>query len=136
MFTVIGLNPSTANETDNDPTVTRCIGFAHREGCGGLMLLNLFAYRATSPKALKTVQDPVGPDNNESILSICHNQDRVIVAWGNHGQYCGRDRIIYNKLKVYPAQLKCFGLTNQGQPRHPLYLRKNTPLIPFAIQNY
>jgi len=62
-FVVIGLNPSTADETENDPTIRRCIGFAKREGCGGLVMLNLFAVRATDPRVMMAHPEPIGPDN-------------------------------------------------------------------------
>lgn len=89
LIIIIGLNPSTADESYNDPTITRCMGFAQREGYGGLLMLNLFAFRATAPADLKEAQDPIGPENDGVILSKCQNQDRVIVAWGNHGGFVG-----------------------------------------------
>ena len=63
----IGLNPSTADEFENDPTVRRCIGFAHREGCDALVMTNIFAFRATDPGDMKAVEDPVGVHNNDKI---------------------------------------------------------------------
>jgi hypothetical protein len=66
---VIGLNPSTADATKNDPTVTRCINFAKREGCGGMIMLNLFAFRATDPGVMMEAADPVGPENDKYILA-------------------------------------------------------------------
>ncbi len=129
---MIGLNPSTADETDNDPTITRCIGFAQREGCGGLLMLNLFAFRATSPKALKAAQDPIGPENDGVLLSICQGQDRVVVAWGNHGGFYERDRAVSTLLQTSSTCIECFGVTKLGYPRHPLYLRKDTPLVQWA----
>lgn len=129
LFIIIGLNPSTADEAYNDPTITRCIGFAKRERYGGLLMLNLFAFRATAPADLKEAQDPIGPDNDAVILSECQNQERVIVAWGNHGGFCGRDRIISTLLNSSSAMVECFGVTQLGCPRHPLYLKKDTPLV-------
>lgn len=94
-------------------------------------MLNLFAFRATSPNALKCCLDPIGPENDEVILSVCQNLDQLVVAWGNQGGYCGRDRTVFNLIQT---NTKCLGLTKQGHPRHPLYLRKNTPLVPFSYQ--
>lgn len=134
LFVVVGLNPSTADETHNDPTITRCIGFAKREGYGGLLMLNLFALRATSPQALKCFWDPIGPENDEVIGAVCQNLDRIVVAWGNQGGYWGRDRKVCNLIQTSTPHIQCFGLTQQGHPRHPLYLRKTTPLIQFSGQ--
>lgn len=130
----MGLNPSKADESHNDPTITRCIGFARREGYGGLLMLNLFAFRATAPHDLKKAQDPIGPDNDAVIGAKCQNQDRVVVAWGNQGGFCGRDRIISTLLHSSSAKVECFGVTQSGCPRHPLYLKKDTPLVPWSAE--
>lgn len=129
LLVMIGLNPSTADETHNDPTITRCLGFAQRERSGGLLMLNLFAFRATSPHTLKGAQDPIGPENDAMIRAICQDTAQIIVAWGNHGGLGDRDRTVTNLLRATPTCIHCFGLTKQGYPRHPLYLKKNTQLV-------
>src|SRR5687768_16866498 len=80
---VIGLNPSTADENLDDPTIRRCIGFARDWGFGGLVMTNLFAYRSTDPKGLAAVDDPVGP-NNDYHLEIAACSGTPLAAWGAH----------------------------------------------------
>ena len=83
----LGLNPSTADETADDPTVRRCIDYSKRWGMGSLLMLNIFAYRSTDPEKMKAVADPVGPDNDRWIKEIAGNAGIVIAAWGNHGDH-------------------------------------------------
>src|SRR4051812_14625230 len=131
---VIGLNPSTADETKDDPTIRRCIAFAKREGCGSLVMLNLFAYRSTNPRELQTLylqgDDPVGPSNDDVIVEACTLPDVLVVAaWGAHGRLRWRDERVLSLLTGRGVSPLCFGLTNGGLPRHPLYLPKAVPLI-------
>ncbi len=120
----VGLNPSTADEQCDDPTVRRCIGFARSWGYGGLVLVNLFAYRTTDPNELKNVEAPVGPDNDRWIATEKSRVERIVAAWGNHGVLLNRDEAVLATLgRVY-----CLGVTKAGCPRHPLYLASNTPL--------
>lgn len=117
----IGLNPSTADETQDDPTIRRCIGFAKSWGFSGLHMLNLFAYRATDPKDMKLADDPIGPDNDRYILQVANECIAVIAAWGTHGVYRGRD----NQVKRLLPELHCLKITKGGHPSHPLYLPKS-----------
>jgi Uncharacterized protein conserved in bacteria len=78
----IGLNPSTATENVNDPTVTRCIGYAKRWGFGGFIMLNAYALRSTDPKGLWTVDDPAGPECDEFLRGGISNASRIICCWG------------------------------------------------------
>lgn len=126
-FVVIGLNPSTADETEDDPTIRRCKGFARRERCGGLIMLNLFALRATDPREMKAAEDPVGPANDAAIADMVGEGDTVVAAWGVHGDHRGRDA----EVAALVPHLQCLGTTKQGHPRHPLYLRSDTPLEPW-----
>ena len=114
----IGLNPSTADERSNDPTVRRCVRFAKDLGYGGLIMTNAFAFRATSPKALRSINDPVGPDNDAWLQRLSQRAGIVIAAWGNHGALHGRGQHIRQLLQ----NLHHFGLTGSGEPKHPLYL--------------
>lgn len=121
---VVGLNPSTADEKADDPTITRCTGFAKAWSLGGLVMLNLFAYRATDPKELLLIQDPVGKDNDRTIVECCDKaQGPVIVAWGNGGSLQGRDLAVLALLSSF--QVCCLGKTKDGYPRHPLYMPKD-----------
>lgn len=129
----IGLNPSTADETQDDPTIRRCIDFSKRWGYGAMCMTNLFAFRATDPEAMKQSEDPVGKDNDQWIFHIASEAGLVVAAWGNHGEFQNRGEVILNHLKNIqgvsrPHHLR---LTNSGHPRHPLYLRKDLKPIPF-----
>lgn len=118
----VGLNPSTADETEDDPTIRRCIGYARDWGFGGIYMLNLFAYRATKPKILNGVEYPIGP-MNDKFLEKYHKLARLSIAcWGNHGAYHNRGRDVIEKLGA--ENLSCLGVTQEGQPRHPLYLKR------------
>ena len=122
---VIGLNPSTANETENDPTVRRCISFAQRERCDALVMTNIFAFRATDPEVMKSTAEPTGSENNDWLIRCSSLATVVIAAWGVHGEYRGRAGEV---AELIPGLL-CLGTTNDGHPRHPLYVKGDTPLV-------
>jgi hypothetical protein len=120
----IGLNPSTADAEKNDPTIRRCLGFAQEWNYGGLVVCNLFAYRSTDPRALRIVDDPIGPDNDAAIRQACGFAERIVVAWGIHGRLGGRnDEVLPMLRRPY-----CLGVTFGGSPKHPLYLAGKTRL--------
>ena len=134
MAVFIGLNPSTADETDDDPTIRRCIGFAKRWGYGGLVMLNLFAYRATHSRQLKRAADPVGPRNDLAIRSVSATCGPVICCWGVHGTHRERDSIVLSQLRSARGRsISHLGLTKAGQPKHPLYLPACTRRIRWAV---
>jgi hypothetical protein len=117
----IGLNPSTADETADDPTLRRCIAFARAWGYGALCMTNLFAFRATDPLDMMAAPDPIGEGNNEA-LKRCHAEASVCVAaWGIGGKHMDRDKAVCAML---PA-LQCLRRTKDGSPAHPLYLPAN-----------
>lgn len=127
---IIGLNPSTADEHVDDPTIRRCIGFAQREGCTQLVMLNLFAFRAPYPRTLGRALDPIGPENDRAlrIWTAPPAPAFLIAAWGAWGRLHGRGEEVAKRLE----NLLCFGTTMYGQPLHPLYLRADTPLRPYV----
>lgn len=135
---VIGLNPSTADERMDDPTIRRCIGFAKREGLDALVMLNLFAFRATAPAAMKAEPCPVAhPDdrhaNDRAIVFAAVDAGRIVAAWGVHGAHLGRDgEVRRNLLAPREHRLFALGFTRDGHPRHPLYLRSDTPLVEWS----
>ena len=132
LMLVVGLNPSTADEATNDATVTRCMARAMAHDAGGLLVGNLFAYRSTDPKALRTAPDPLGPDNDAWLSRLADSAGTIICAWGAHGAYRNRDLHVRRRLdNVGERLLWCWGTTKDGQPRHPLYLPYTTPLIPY-----
>ncbi len=116
------LNPSTADETVDDPTIRRCIGFSKSWGYEKLCVVNLFAFRATSPTDMKTANDPVGPMNNRWIIQGAEVSDIVIAGWGQHGSYRGRSGEVRQMLMNGEVSLFSLRRNKNGQPSHPLYL--------------
>jgi hypothetical protein len=121
----IGLNPSIADETIDDPTLTRCINFAKDWGYGGLIMVNLFAYMSTYPTDLKKVKLPIGNNNNKHILKNHQKSQLTVAAWGNDGHFLKRDKEI---LKIISNPM-CLNINKSGQPAHPLYQKKDQELI-------
>jgi hypothetical protein len=120
----IGLNPSTADETQDDPTVRRCINFAKTWGYNAMFMLNIFALRSTDPLALYRAKDPVGPWNDDYILKAVEDSSLVIACWGNHGALLNRGWTVIRLLEDAGVKLMRLGaMTQVGQPRHPLYLK-------------
>lgn len=126
------LNPSTADASIDDPTIRRCMSFARREGCGGIEVVNLFALRSPDPKTLyEADDDPVGPENIDWIKKVLRRNNRIVVAWGSHGDKFMYTNSVVFKLMESGAELLCLGKTKSGQPRHPLYVKSSQPFIPF-----
>jgi len=126
----IGLNPSTADETNDDPTVRRCINFAKLWGYSALCMTNIFAFRATDPMVMKAADDPVGHKNNAMLVDVSSGAGVVVAAWGVHGAHWNRGWEVRNLL-WHTCKLKCMGLTKDAHPKHPLYLRGDTKLQPY-----
>jgi hypothetical protein len=146
---VIGLNPSTATESVDDPTVRRCLRFARDWGHGGLVMLNLFSLRSTDPRVLKqTLAERCTPDSGPSPAYtpltaspaylapltggdlhdrlLLHYTDpqrcgRVLAAWGNHGELIGRGKVVKHLLRDAGRLIECLALTGRSHPVHPLY---------------
>ena len=126
---VIGLNPSTADAWVDDPTLRRCIGFATQWGYGSLLLVNLFAWRATDPHDLLETEKPVGAQTNLWLRRASEESELVLAAWGNGGLLHDRGRKVASRL----TSLHCLGATSRGMPRHPLYCRADITPTPFFI---
>jgi len=124
------LNPSTADGMRDDPTIRRCRQFAQTWGYGGVEIVNLFAFRATHPRDLRQCAKPIGDENDRYVQAAVDGAARVVVAWGNHGGWMGRDRTLLSQLKSVP--LYCLGINQSGQPCHPLYRPQSTALQPFC----
>lgn len=116
------LNPSTADELNDDPTVRRCIGYARAWGYNSLIMTNIFAFRATYPSDMKAAPDPVGPDNDKWLMDCAREAALVVAAWGNDGAYRGRSRQVVEMTARAGVQLMCLRITKAGEPEHPLYL--------------
>ncbi len=116
------LNPSTATEVQNDPTVERCERRARALGFGAFRVTNIFAWRDTDPRAMRRADDPVGPANDAAILDGVTWADQVIAAWGTHGAHLDRGPRVEALLRATGEPLFHLGLTKDGHPKHPLYI--------------
>lgn len=116
------LNPSTATEFQNDPTVERCERRARALGFGAFRVTNIFAYRATNPKVMRRVTDPIGPANDVAIADGAAWAHRIICAWGSHGAHLQRGLAVERLLRNTARPLFHLGLTQAGLPKHPLYI--------------
>ena len=116
------LNPSTATELANDPTVSRCQARANMLGYQSFRVCNLFAYRTKDPKIMKRCADPIGPHNDLIIHESILWATQIICAWGCHGTYLNRAQEIHNMIVKSQVEFFHLGLTKANQPRHPLYL--------------
>jgi len=116
------LNPSTATEVQNDPTVERCERRARALGFGAFRVTNIFAFRATDPRVMRAQPDPVGPGNDQALVESARWADQVICAWGGHGVFRDRGPQVEALLRATGRALYHLGLTKDGQPRHPLYI--------------
>ncbi|MEL6221262.1 MAG: DUF1643 domain-containing protein [Cyanobacteria bacterium J06627_8] len=123
----IGLNPSTADAENNDPTIRRCIGFANEWGYGGVYVANLFSWRSPHPRLLKQAAEPIGEHTNDWLVKLNDETDLTIACWGNNGSFQHRDIAVMGFLKG----LHCLRMTKQGNPSHPLYLPKHLAPIRF-----
>lgn len=129
-ITFVMLNPSVANASICDPTLSRCVSFAKSWGYGGINVVNLFAYISTDPANLKTISDPVGKLNDRYIVEAVEDSELIIYAWGTkYGKIQKRDSEVISLLLDSDPQ--CIKKTKNGDPAHPLYLSGN--LIPIIF---
>lgn len=124
------LNPSTADASVLDPTLTRCYGYAQRWGFDAMDVTNVFALRSTDPKGLRAVDDPIGADNDEHIVQLAKSAELVVVGWGTHARLNDRHNRVIELLSGV-CGMTCLGVTKEGYPKHPLYLRKDLKPIAF-----
>lgn len=122
------LNPSTADEVEPDPTVTRCKGFAGRFGATRVDIVNLFGLVSRFPAFLHSNPDPTGPGNDEMVLKVARAASVVVAGWGSVGDAFPERVSAIRRLLDPVVQLQCLGRTQTGQPKHPLYLKGTTPL--------
>ena len=126
----IGLNPSTADEVTLDQTLAAVCRYSRNWGFSDVVMLNLFAFRATDPRDLKRASDPIGPDNDQHLLTEVRNVERVIACWGDQGRFLGRDRHVSDLLGV---SFGCLLQNRSGAPHHPLYLKSRIKPKPFGL---
>jgi hypothetical protein len=123
------LNPATG-DTDGRPrpTLGRCIARSRVIGATGLVIVNLFAFRHTDPKKLRTAADAIGPANDAALKELTSVGLQTVAAWGAHGRLRRRSRDVGHLL----TDPMCLGTTSRGEPRHPLYVAADAPLVPWA----
>lgn len=122
------LNPSTATELANDPTIARCQRRAVQLGFGAMAIANLFAWRATRPADLKAAAEPVGRETDALLAAWSRRADVTLAAWGVHGAYLDRARRVAPRLE---GDVRHLGLTRDGHPRHPLYVHYACSPLPW-----
>jgi len=118
------LNPSRADETQTDPTLTRCVGFARSWGFGVVVLVNLFALRSTDPAQLWKASDPIGPDNNDAIARCARAASLIVCGWGSQSKATARASAVEALLREH-GPIHHLGRNADGSPKHPLYLPAN-----------
>lgn len=125
------LNPSSADASRDDPTSVRCCRFAAAAGFGAMLVVNLYAYRATDPRELAVVPDPVGPDNHAHLVAAAARGDLVVAGWGIRAR---PERV--RQVLALPGfqQVSALGITRAGHPRHPLYVPASAQLRPWPPQ--
>ncbi|WP_104525490.1 DUF1643 domain-containing protein [Blastococcus atacamensis] len=122
------LNPATGDtERRRRPTLDRCIGRSRDMGATGLLIVNLFAYRHTDPRMIRSTADPVGPAGDDALRAFTGAAATTVAAWGSHGSWRGRSSHVAPLL----ADPVCLGTTAGGEPRHPLYVPADAPLVPW-----
>ena len=125
------LNPSTATEVQNDPTVERCERRARALGFGAFRVTNIFAWRDTDPRAMRAAPDPVGAANDAAIVEGAGWADQVVAAWGTHGAHMERGAEVEALLRGTGTPLFHLGLSKDGHPKHPLYIAYSEPPRPW-----
>jgi hypothetical protein len=123
----IGLNPSTADEAQDDPTLRRCMNYAQTWGYGSVCITNLFAFRATEPNDMKNAKNPIGPDNDKWLKKLVGESSLIVAAWGNDGSFLNRS----TQVRKFLPPLHCLKCNKSGEPAHPLYQKAN--LSPIAL---
>jgi hypothetical protein len=123
----IGLNPSTADEAQDDPTLRRCMNYAQAWGYGSVCITNLFAFRATEPNDMKNAKNPIGPDNDKWLKKLVSQSSLIVAAWGNDGSFLNRS----TQVRKFLPELHCLKCNKSGEPAHPLYQKAN--LSPIAL---
>ena len=122
------LNPATGDtEKRRRPTLDRCIGRSREMGATGLLIVNLFAFRHTDPAMIRSAEDPVGPAGDDALRVLTGAGMATVAAWGSHGSWRGRSSEVGPLL----SDPMCLGTTAGGEPRHPLYVRGDAPLVPW-----
>ncbi len=130
LLLLIGLNPSTANEIATDPTISRCITRAWREGFGGLLMANLYAYVSTNPKVLLKSGEFIGIENDDYIKQMVSLASKTVCGWGSFAAAKNRAKVVLEMIK----EPYCLGINKDGSPKHPLYISYDKPLVLYSFK--
>jgi hypothetical protein len=125
------LNPSTADEFKLDPSCTRARNYVEQWGFGGILITNIFGWRATDPADMKAVRDPVGRGNDAALLEAARTARLVVCAWGNHGAHRERAANVVHLLRANAIELNYLQMNGSGHPAHPLYLSGKLKPLPW-----
>lgn len=128
----VGLNPSTADETQDDPTIRRCINYAKGWGYAALCMTNIFAFRATDPYDMMKPENLFDIDNHHYLVSHGSSAGIIIAAWGKHGKFANRDITVKQWFRDAEIKLHCLKQNKDGSPAHPLYLKKD--IVPYLLK--
>lgn len=124
LLVVCMLNPSTADHQINDPTILALIHFATSWGYGGIVVVNLYAFRAPQPKVMMAADSPIGPDNHihiqNALIYARNNGGRLLAAWGNGGAFEDREGWFCSRARLHKVTLTCLGTTKGWHPKHPM----------------
>jgi hypothetical protein len=126
------LNPSTADADIDDPTIRSCIRLCKSLDYGSFEVVNLFAWRATDPKELSFVSEPIGEKTDPIMEAAVNRCDMIICGWGKNEFAKERARMVATSLRSFRPALFCFGKNKDGSPKHPLYIKSGTPLLAYA----
>lgn len=130
----VGLNPSTADGEHDDPTTRRCIAFARAEGFGSLVLVNVFAWRATRPETLRAAGPPESPSARRARRRALEGCEAVVACWGAVPWAREPARRTLRSILRLRGEVFVLGLSQAGHPRHPLYLPRTAQLRRWATQ--
>ena len=130
-LTFIMLNPSRANKSEDDKTISMCRAFAHANNAGGIVVVNIFATISTDWRKLLHATDPAGPDNTRWVKEACDKSQNIVVAWGAMPRFRSHIDAMLCTLKGWEKQLLCLGVSKEGYPRHPSRLSLSSQLIKY-----
>lgn len=123
------LNPSTADADTDDATIRKCVAFAKRWGCGGIEVVNLYAFRATDPVDLKACGYRLGPNNMATIHAmLCSHGGPIVAAWGAHAQRSIGEWFRSESAMHAGPPVSYLRRNKDGSPGHPLYIPLATEL--------
>ena len=128
--TWVMLNPSTADDSEDDNTIRKCMKFTEKWGWDAMLVVNLFALRATDPRQLQGIRDPWGPENAGWVAESCRKGDLLVGAWGSPDRRMRTHaEVTIGLIRDAGFHLKCLGINQDGSPSHPLYLKYETELV-------